>query len=374
MLDMQSDAMKSFLNYTKLCLIKKGDRSESSSDSNEEFIRANRLIKLLCKDSHLQPRRCAEMMNEKYGYDLSYTDVVNMFKNFHISKEKRYELLEWANDFGQLFMIALNSGHAEDYDAFVAKRKEAVHDRHGDRPKIQDCFACMKLCTLLPDLGKTEQGEMAEKFGPVLAKYFLFDITDALADYCQGKNTRSFKNAKSASQTEASAGSAENNADLKKRIAQLEQSLERSDMMLRDLQDEFDERLEESKVKEQVEFFSRLNSEKYGCILDELLNVRRGVSQLKKQHCELPPEIGGLLIMTQKLTQFVRDSGINPIMKPQEVKTVKVTDIDFCDYDGKPFANKDERKKIKVISPGWIYSDKDIQIARPKVKEATEDE
>ena len=38
--------------------------------------------------------------------------------------------------------------------------------------------------------------------------------------------------------------------------------------------------------------------EKYGYILDELLVVRKGIDELRKQNYELPVEINGLLIMT----------------------------------------------------------------------------
>ena len=138
--------------------------------------------------------------------------------------------------------------------------------------------------------------------------------------------------------------------------------------MLQDLQDEFDEQLEASKVKELADFFAMLNSEKYGCILDELLVVRKGVDALRKSNYELPIEINGLLIMVKKLVQFVRDSHIEPMMKIDSIKEVSACDIEFCNYEGSPF-DSDKTKKVRVISPGWVYKDKDLQISRPKVKE-----
>lgn len=364
--DMNSEAMKNFLSYTKACLVKKSKRSETSdSGFNEDVMKENRLIRILCKKGSLAPRRCADAMNEKYGYDLRGSDVIDIFKSFKITQEERQEMIEWAEKLGKLFMKALDSGKAEDYDAFLEKREENVNTRKSKRPKIRNRFACMKLCTVLPELGNTEEGPVIEKFGQVFAMYYLYDITDALAEYCNSDKGHGLKNLKAEEEEENKSN---------REVSRLEQALERSDMMLKDLQDEFDERLEESKVKEMADFFSRLNSDKYGRILDELLNVRKGVARLKKEHCELPPEIGGLLIMTQKLTQFVRDSGINPIMKPQEIKKAKAADIEFCDYDGSPFADKDEEKTVQVVSPGWIYSDKDLQIARPKVKEVEDNE
>ena len=154
-----------------------------------------------------------------------------------------------------------------------------------------------------------------------------------------------------------------------RKAIQLEHSLERTDAMLQELQDEFDEKIEESRIKELTDFFSRLNSEKYGYLLDELLAVRKGIDRLKKENFELPVEINGLLIMVRKLIQFVRDSHIEPIMKVDSIKKVRVADVAFCNYEGTPFQDGNEEKTVRVISPGWVYKDKDLQISRPKIKE-----
>jgi len=142
--------------------------------------------------------------------------------------------------------------------------------------------------------------------------------------------------------------------------------------LLKDLQDEFDARIKESHQNDLVEFFSRLNSEKYGCILDEVLNARNGVRQLRKKNIPLPPEIGGLFILIERLAQFIRDSEINPIMKPGLVQNMRLDEVESCDYEGSPFLNTKESKRVKVLSPGWIYKDKDVQISRPRLKEVTE--
>ena len=135
------------------------------------------------------------------------------------------------------------------------------------------------------------------------------------------------------------------------------------------MQDEFAQQLEAGKIKELADFFAKLNSEKYGCILDELLVVKKGVDELRKNNFELPIEINGLLIMVKKLIQFVRDSHIEPVMKIQSVREVTAADVGFCNYEGTAFASPGEKKKVRVISPGWVYKDKELQISRPKVKE-----
>ena len=76
--------------------------------------------------------------------------------------------------------------------------------------------------------------------------------------------------------------------------------------------------------------------------------------------------------MIERLEQFIRDSEINPIMKPGSVHNMRLDEVESCDYDGSPFLNATELKRVKVLSPGWVYKDKDVQISRPRLKEVTE--
>ena len=144
--------------------------------------------------------------------------------------------------------------------------------------------------------------------------------------------------------------------------------------MLQDLQEEFEEQLEESKVREMTEFFAKLNSDRYGYILDELLQINKGAEVLRKNGYTLPLEINGMIIMLKQLIQFVKDNHIEPIMKINSIRQVLATDIEFCNYEGTPFASGNEVKTVRVVSPGWVYKDKEIQISRPKVKEEQENE
>ena len=85
---------------------------------------------------------------------------------------------------------------------------------------------------------------------------------------------------------------------------------------------------------------------------------------------ELPVQIRRLVIMVQELAQFVRDNHIDPIMKINEVREARACDIELCHYDGSPFTFLDERKTVKVLPPGQIYKEKEIQISHPRGREA----
>ena len=216
-----------------------------------------------------------------------------------------------------------------------------------------------------PELDMHEDIRIVCLMGNTLAKYLFYDMCDAVGI------VYGFPIYKEKKTQEKQAGHLKTitNEEAVAYISQLEVRLERSNVMLQELQNEFDEQLADSKVKELTDFFVRLNSEQYGCILDELLQIRKVVDRLRKEKSELPMEINGLLILVKQLIHFVRDSHIEPILKIGAVQEVTAADIQYYSYEGSPFTSPEERKSVKVISPGWIFMDKQVQISRPRVKE-----
>ena len=331
-------------------------KSKNLSDgSHEEYILENRIIRILCEDKTLGPRQCAAEMNDRYRTDMDNEDIIRILKTHRLSYQaKRAELLNWAEDTIDTFAKALETHSQKHFEEFITLRNRTIQTRDDERYKIQERIAGMMFYVRLPELDSGNDSETLEKFGNVYMKHFLYDASDFLRNIC----TRPKSNAKG-----------DKKDSQQDKIELLENMLNRSDMLLKDLQDEFDARIKESHQNDLVEFFSRLNSEKYGCILDEVLNARNGVRQLRKKNIQLPPEIGGLFILIERLAQFIRDSEINPIMKPGLVQTMRLEEVESCDYEGSPFLNTTESKRVKVLSPGWVYKNKDVQISRPRLKE-----
>ena len=326
-----------------------------STTGYEEYVLENRVIKLFCEDKALTPRQCAEEMNIRYNTNLGNEDIIRIIKANRLSYQaKRAELIEWAEDMADTFVKALESRKQKDFDDYTALRNKAIHTRDDDRYKIQERIACLMFYVRHPELDSGTDAATVEKFGNVYMKHLLYDVSDFLKNIC-GKTKGGAKGDKKDSQQD--------------KIELLENMLNRSDMLLKDLQDEFDARIKQSHQDDLVEFFSQLNSEKYGCILDEVLNARNGARQLRKKNITLPPEIGGLFILIERLAQFIRDSEINPILKPGSVKDMRLEEVESCDYEGSPFLNTTETKRVKVLSPGWVYKNKDVQISRPRLKE-----
>ena len=329
-----------------------------SANANDEYVTDNRIIKILCEEKSFGPRQCAAEMNARHGTNMDNEDVIRLLKANRLSHQgKRAELLNWAEDTAETFARALNTHSQKDFDEFIALRNRNIQTRDDERYKIQERIAAIMLYVRHPELDSGNDADTVEKFGNVYMKHFIYDASDFLRNICI-RPKGSSKGDKKDSQQD--------------KIELLENMLNRSDMLLKDLQDEFDARIKESHQDDLVEFFSRLNSEKYGCILDEVLSARNGVRQLRKKNISLPPEIGGLFILIERLAQFIRDSEINPIMKPGMVQNMRLDEVESCDYEGSPFLNTKESKRVKVLSPGWVYKDKDVQISRPRLKEIVE--
>lgn len=364
MINVKDQKVKEVIQEIHKAMLRKVKRG---SVAKEDIIMENRLFTILCHDFDLEPTKCAIAMNEAYGYNLTGNEVIEIFRSKRMSNPvERKELLQWADNVTEYFLKAI-TGEKDSFETYEKERKEPAL-KNGKRHNSQDRIAAIMIYEKYPEIDLFDDKNNLYLLGNTLAKYFFYDISDAISIVYSFPQYKDGNKKSSNSQVEELERKMSYEQAIR-RVEQLENALERTTIMLQDLQDEFGEQLEGSKIKELAEFFARLNSEKYGCILDELLVVRKGVDKLRKSNYELPIEINGLLIMVKKLIQFVRDSHIEPIMKINEIKEVSAIDVEFCNYEGSPFTTSEEKKLVKVVSPGWIYKDKELQISRPKVKE-----
>ena len=321
------------------------------------IITENRIFSVIYQDFEMSPAKCARTLNSEYGYDYFGDDIITVFRRRKLANpHERKEIFHAAYDVVKNFGAAMQ-GDETAFRRYEKKKKDSI-EKFGGHKSWERIISVM-LYEKYPEFDVYGDKDNLHHMGDALAKAFLEVISDVLCDvYGYGSDGRKPKKEHTMSIDEA-----------ERMIEKLEHKLERTDMMLKDLQDEFDEQLEASKISEMTDFFARLNSEKYGFILDELLINRKGIAELKKKNYELPIEINGLIIMVKKLIQFVQDNHINPIKRVDDLEEVAASDVEFCNYEGTPFTSPEETKIVRVISPGWIYKDKEIQISRPRVKE-----
>lgn len=337
------------------------EKSKRFTRLDQEIVIENLVLQLVSMNYRQSPGACKDILVAEYGFDCRVEEIIKIFRYYQMNQmDKREALMAKIKKTVLLLEKAIN-GDLKALDSFKAEFNERINSAETRQAKTYSKLVLNMVYCMIPELDVDDDKETIRNFGAAICKYIILDIEEAIRKVY--KNKTDFRKDNS-----IKINIDEYNKAISK-LEEMERAWKQTDMLLADLQKEFDERLEAVKLQEMTEFFGKLNSERYGYILDELLVVRKGIDTLRKNNYELPVEISGLLIMIKKLVQFVRDNNINPMIKPGSVLVVKASDVEFWNYDGTPFKDSDEEKKVRVISPGWIYSSKELQISRPKVKE-----
>lgn len=338
------------------------ERTGRYGRSPADIVRPNMVLQILCSDSRISPADCAEAMYERFGVGCTVDEMILIYRDYRINiRDKRKEV------FGKARLVVDYLVKAMQGDADSCRRfKSFLNNREARDTGRYSRIVLAMAFQEIPALKYKDDQQAVLKLGDSMSRQLLYDLEIIIREV-YARQERKQDNKKKAGPVERA-----KYEEILQKLAQTERALAQSNVLLDDLQSEFDERLEAVRVQEMSEFFGKLNSDRYGCILDELLTLRKGVETVRKRGYELPLEINGLLIMVKKLVQFLRDSHIDPMLRPGSVRSVKVADVEFWNYEGTPFLDNEEEKQVRVISPGWIYSEKQVQISRPKVKEVTE--
>lgn len=337
------------------------EKSKRFTRLDKDIIVENLVLQLVAKNYKLSPGACKDILASDYGFECRVDEIIRIFRDYQMNQVDKREILI-SKVAGMVLQLEKGiAGDMKALDTFKVGFTELINAPEVRHAKLYSKLVLNMVYCMIPEFDIDGDTASIRNFGAALCKYVVWDIEDAIRKVYKNKpDTRK--------ENKVKINLDEYNRAISK-LEEMERAWKQTDMLLADLQKEFDERLEAVKIQEMTEFFSKLNSERYGCILDELLVVRKGIDTLRKNNYEIPLEISGLLIMIKKLVQFVRDNNINPMVKPGSVLVVKASDVEFWNYEGTPFNNSNEEKKVCVISPGWVYSNKELQISRPKVKE-----
>lgn len=161
-------------------------------------------------------------------------------------------------------------------------------------------------------------------------------------------------------------------AALRRENETLKADLDRKRRLLINLQQNFDARLEESRLEQTADLISRLNSDEYGHILDLLASAQNGFNALRDKGETIPKEIRSMRTLVRKLQKFVSDAGVTPITETGRKLKVKIADMDRYEFEGSPFADDKDVKRVVVISCGWQIADRDVIISYPRLSETEE--
>ncbi|MDR1301129.1 MAG: hypothetical protein LBK43_01485 [Treponema sp.] len=314
------------------------------------YLVENTLLTEYCLHPECDPWQIAALLNTQSGTEeYNGHKIIHKLRNMNLNISERKQIIQTALQMGEVGFNCLNG----DMPSFKQFRDyTAAPNIH---PNEMRCVL-MALFVNHPVLQKLEHAKGIFHLSRSYAKNCLLDIIYNAEDIYRAH--------------ERDVPSSER---FEQQLARKEEQLRRTNEILEELQNEFEIQIQESKTQEIANFFSSLNSEKYGFILDGLFATKAGLDELKKRRYELPVEINGLTILIRKLVQFVKDSGINPVLRIGTIMTVKSKDIENYTYRGSPFKDDQEVKKVEVISPGWQFKDKDRQLSRPTIKEIKEE-
>lgn len=147
-------------------------------------------------------------------------------------------------------------------------------------------------------------------------------------------------------------------------------SLELVQAMLDELNETVDETAAEAKKAAIVSFYTSMNSDIYGHLLDSIELVDRRLVLLKENKVKVVPQLLPLTIVFKQLSNFIKDSGIVPIDTTGREFFAEVEELAEYTYIGTPFSSDDQKKKVIVEKPGWKYGN--VVISLPTVREKEE--
>lgn len=330
-------------------------------EASELTIKSNRLVLELCEDSHRPLSKYAYIMNQKYDYDLDDEGIEILLKNTGLRNSRfREEVFEWAGKLVESFRKALEKGTGEAYSQFKQIRSHEIKTRRGSY-RSQFRVGALAIYKGVYQLGKSKEDmDMLTRLKNTLGKSHLYNLTDLLSSYCgAGINTSRTQEIK---------------LDLeqaKRRIRELESELQRTDILFKDLQEEMQAGIQESKKEMVLEFFKKLNSHQFGQMLDQLYSLRFAHKKLKKRTLELPLELTAITGIITNFYKLFSEYKIQKIKEPNEVFEADKEALLEYNYDG--FELKDgETIRVRVIEPGWKMlqneeDEQDLIISKPRV-------
>lgn len=144
--------------------------------------------------------------------------------------------------------------------------------------------------------------------------------------------------------------------------------------LVQSMLDELNETIEESAADARnvaiTSFYSTMNSDEYGNLLDGIELVGRRLTEIRERKEKIPPQLLPLTILFKQLQRFIHDSGIEKIEETGRVFRTSAEDLADYNYTGEPFIVPGEKKKVKVERPGWRFKTNIISL--PTLSEVKE--
>ncbi len=321
----------------------------------------NLMIKTYLGDPYISYSMCRKTIQSMIPeYALTDASVRIVAEDERLSeREVRKKLAEWAYD----VVKNIYEGMTGDTKA-LENAKKMVYGRYSETEKYhfaQEQFVLHAMFMYIPDLMQKPEREMILKLG---RKYCVVCLRTIISSICYDI---------AAPDDNSELDNITDLPTLRRAVYMARQELNEYRGLVEAGDAEFEDKLDELKNQELSAFFSALNNEKYGFLIDTLYLQKRAFTELKKDGEKIPYIIEGAPAFIDRLMSFLRDSGINPASKfaPHTTQYLTLEEMEGCRFEPSsertaPIGEK-ERVKVKVISSGWKL--KDTVISYPILQE-----
>ncbi len=311
---------------------------------------------------------------------ISYEEYKDALRSANLdTEEKRRYVLSLVEEGVTLLKKALDGDRRalERYAAFT-EDLEPIDRKSRKRFFIGKCVVVF-LILIDPDLKSEEYRPIATTFGARYCDRLLRTIRDRLLkEYGMTFRRRTAKDVllkteralTESNEAAARFSSGDELEQLRFMNNNYKNSLELVQAMLDELNETIEETAADAKHSAIASFYSNMNSEDYGNLLDSIEVVERRLASLRENKFRIPPQLLPLTIVFKQLLKFVKDCDITPIEETGRVFEAEVEQLADYTYIGEAYTYPGEKKTVVVERPGWKFDS--VVISLPTVREKEE--
>lgn len=307
----------------------------------------NLMIRVYLNDPTINYAECRKKVQPWIPeYHLEDNDIRTRAENAKLSdRTVRGDLAAWTmNVVEQIY-----NGMAGDAEA-IKKAETMVAGKYAETEKYhhaQEQFVLSAMFEWIPELMGTDERECLLKLGRRYSVVCLKNILNSIAyDIAESNGNPEIEQ-----MTDLSA--------LRREVYLARKELQEYRELVEAADADFEDKLEELKQQEIVSFFSALNNEKYGFLIDSLYLQKKACMDLKKNGEKLPYAVEGIPAFMDRLLGFLRDAGIAPASKfaPHSTQKLTLKQMEGCRFeplpDRKEPIKEGEVVTVTVLSSGW---------------------
>lgn len=331
-----------------LDIVNEKSKTELSSEKLRKIVKLeNLMIRAYLNDPAINYAVCRKTVQpyipECYLED---GDIKARAESMKLSERSvRSEIMAWSVK----VVEQIYGGMAGDEEA-IKNANEMIAGKYSEAAKYhyaQEQIVLVAMFECIPELADKAERDAILKLGRKYCRVCLKNILNSIAyDIAESKGDMEIEQ-----MTDISA--------LRREVYLARKELQEYRELVEAADADFEDKLEELKQQEIASFFSALNNEKYGFLIDSLYLQKRACMDLKKSGEKLPYSLEGVPAFMDRLLSFLRDAGISPASRfaPHSTQKLTLEQMQGCRFEPLPERKapikEGEAVIVNVLSSGW---------------------